>query len=94
MGRITDRDLEAIVARINSETGMPLTPYVGGVPQVGNFHLSHAYGGVCLHRMSLKPGCTGISTPLNGGHVPKRQLYDAMHAFLRGIGFIKYPNSK
>ena len=90
MERITNRHLEGMIVRLNKLTGMPLEPYAkdadGRVqPQAGCHHLSQAYGGVCLHRMSLTPGCTGVSTPLNGGHISKRELYDQIYAYIRGI---------
>ena len=98
MQRITDANLQALVDRINRETGMPMKSYDvpkndaehamyrgARVPQAGNYHLSWAYGGVSLHRMSLAPGCSGISDVFSCGHVKKRELYDMMHAFLRGL---------
>lgn len=81
--RITDKDLAAVCARINAATGSPAAPWVDGKAQIGNFHISHAYGGVCLHRMYNAGG--GVSTPLMGGHVPKRELFNAMHAYLSGL---------
>jgi len=89
--RITDKDLQAVVDRINRAIGTPMTPYkpydpaIGAQPNANNFHLSHAYGGVCLHQMSSREGCTGIRTVLCGGHVPKRELYNLMHAYLAGL---------
>ena len=86
--RITIANLEAVVARINRVTGSPATPYTRDAngklrANIGNYHLSQCYGGVCLHRMANESG--GVTTPLGGGHVPKRELYDQLHAFLRGI---------
>jgi hypothetical protein len=86
--RITDKDLAAVVARINRTTGSPSEPYIRGetgsyVAQVGNYHISHAYGGVSLHRMVGTGG--GVSDVFSRGHVPKRDLYECMHAFLRGF---------
>jgi hypothetical protein len=88
MERITDKHLEAVCKRINITLGMPLEPYSKGadgrnVANVGNFHISHAYGGVNLERMYNKDG--GISCPLTGGHITKRDLYNRMHAYLSGI---------
>jgi hypothetical protein len=87
--RITDRDLIGMVDRLNRITKSPSTPYarVDGrsAAQIGNFHLSHAYGGVCLHRMVDDGG--GASDVLSIGHVPKRDLYNALHAFIRGMDF-------
>lgn len=87
--RITDKDLDNLAATINRLTGSPEKPYaqVDGrhVAQPGNFHISHAYGGVCLHRMSNTGG--GVSCPLVSYHSPKRELYDRMHAFIDGLEF-------
>lgn len=87
MRRITMKDLESTVYRINHLTGMPCQPYIDGKPQAGCFHLSGAYGGWQLHRMSMTPGCTGVSTPLYTGYCSKRELYDAMHSFISGLEF-------
>jgi hypothetical protein len=86
--RITERDLQGVVDRINRVTNSPAAPYAKDETgrmraQVGNYHISHAYGGVCLHRMFNEGG--GVSTPLCSGHVPKRELYNLMHAYLRGM---------
>ena len=85
MERITERMLECLCDRLNSLTGSPAHSYVAGKAQVGNFHISHAYGGVSLHRMHNESG--GVSRPLYCGHVPKRELYDSMFAFILGIEF-------
>ena len=90
--RITNRHIEALVERINAATGSPAEPYVraddeGGkaryVAQVGCYHLSGAYGGVALHRMSNE--CGGVSDVFGCGHMPKRELYGRMRAFLAGV---------
>lgn len=88
MHRVTDKDLQAIVARINRMTGSPLEPYTKGADghysaNIGNYHLSHAYGGVCLHRMVNQGG--GVTDVLMCCHVPKRELQTAMFAFIRGM---------
>lgn len=87
--RITDKHLESMVRRINEATGSPIKPWVRDEAanrnraQIGNFHISGAYGGVQLHRMHNESG--GVSTPLNTGYVTKRALYDAMACYLAGI---------
>jgi hypothetical protein len=85
--RITEKQLQAVVDRLNRITGSPLEPYakVDGAyaAQVGNYHLSHAYGGVCLHRMHNESG--GVSSPLSTGHVSKRELLGLLHAYINGI---------
>jgi hypothetical protein len=83
MNRVTEKDLEAIVNRINRITGSPAEPYINGKAQPGNYHISHAYGGVCLHRMSNTGG--GVSSPLSIGHIPKRELAALMYAFINGL---------
>jgi hypothetical protein len=83
MQRITEAHLQAIVDRINRITGSPAEPYINGKAQPGNYHISHAYGGVCLHRMSNTGG--GVSSPLSIGHIPKRELAALMYAFINGI---------
>lgn len=96
MQRITDKNLQAVVDRINRETGSPMLSYDapkteaehamyrgGKVAQIGNYHLYHAYGGVALHRMVSNGG--GVEDVLRMGCVPKRELYNAMHAFLAGL---------
>ena len=93
--RITDTDLRILCDRLNKLTGSPMEPYapwIEGQPnkcraQVGNFHISHATVGVCLHRMSNTSG--GVSCPLNAGHGPKRELYEQMRAMIAGIELVQ-----
>jgi len=86
MSRITEKDLQAVVNRINRATNSPVEPYakVGDkyTAQIGCYHLSHAYGGVALHRMYND--CGGVSDVF-GGHMPKRELYGKLHAFIAGL---------
>ena len=92
MDRITNRHLEALVSRINAITGMPQESYVPApatsgspskyVAQIGCYHLSGAYGGYALHQMVNDGG--GVRD-IFGGHMPKRELYERMHAFIRGL---------
>ena len=81
--RVTEKQLQSIVDRINTMTGSPLEPYANGKAQIGNYHLSHAYGGVCLHRMHNEGG--GVSSPLSVGHVTKRELANLMYAYICGL---------
>lgn len=94
MNRVTEKDLQAIVDRINRMMGTPMAPYAkadalngkGGarmVAQIGNYHLDHAYGGVQLCQMVNDGG--GVRDVLYSGHVPKRELQTAMFAFICGI---------
>ena len=81
--RVTQSQLQAVVDRINRITQSPMVPYIGNIAQVGNYHLSNAYGSVCLHRMQNDGG--GVSSPLSSGHIPKRQLLDLMYAYIQGL---------
>ncbi len=84
MNRITDKNLQAVVDRINRTTGSPMA-YRGddGVIAVGHYTLSGAYGGVSLHRICNTSG--GCSDVFGCGHIPKRALYDLMHAWIKGF---------
>jgi len=87
MGRILIADLQAVVARINRMTGSPLT-YSDSKPgekfkaNVGHYHLDQAYGGTKLVRTMNEGG--GI-TEITHGFNSKRETYELMHAFIRGL---------
>lgn len=92
MRRVTEKQLQSIVDRINRTMGTPMKPYApydaakgGCQPNANCYHLSHAYGGVALHKMSATPGCTGVSDVFSSGHIPKRELAELMYAWLRGV---------
>lgn len=87
MNQITEKFLQAKVDYLNKITGSPAAPWIDGKAQIGNFHLSHAYGGVCLHRMHNDGG--GVTTPLTGGHISKRELAELLSAYIAGIEFCK-----
>jgi len=83
MNRITEAHLQAKIDRLNKITGSPAEPYTDGKANIGNYHLSHAYGGVCLHRMHNEGGA--VSSPLSTGHVTKRELAGLLSAFIAGV---------
>ena len=87
MQRITLKQLESLVTHLNKLTNNPVKTYEKKGQRlesnIGNYHISQAYGGCELHQIMNKSG--GVSTPLYTGHVPKRQLFDAIHIFIRGI---------
>jgi hypothetical protein len=90
MNSITDKMLRLRVEWLNELTNSPLEPYTRNEAgqlkaNIGNFHLSHANGGVCLHRMHNEAG--GVSTPIISFHTTKRDLYDRINAFTDGIMF-------
>lgn len=87
MERITQKDLNILVGEINKVTKSP--PYPASKDDngkittwIGNYHLSYAYGGVQLIRMVNENG--GVETISQRCHVPKRELYNWMRAFLTG----------
>lgn len=92
MERITIKHLRALCERLNRITGSPMTysSHKAGEPfcsNIGHFHISQAYGGYCLQRVSNTSG--GVSCPLFHGHMPARHVYNEMHAFIRGLEFQK-----
>lgn len=85
--RVTTQMLENLALTINEVTGNPTETYERGEDGrwsglVGNYHISSAYGGASLHRMVNTSG--GASDVFGRGHMPKRELGELMHAFLRG----------
>ncbi len=87
MTRITNGILERLVELLNRETGNPETPWMRedgrNVANIGNYHLSGAYGGVCLHQMANDGG--GAHDVFSCGHVTKRELYNRIHSFRAGF---------
>lgn len=93
MTRVTRKDLEAIVARINRMTDSPAEPYRKEgdryIANVGNYHLSGAYGGWALHQMGNESG--GTRDVLQSGHVPARELQGLMFAYIAGRLDVEHP---
>ena len=87
MNRITNKQLEAVVKKINIITKSPEETYIKTKEkfnaQIGNYHLSFAYGGAALHRIVNDAG--GCEDVLRSGHVSKKCLYNLMQAFIYGI---------
>lgn len=55
------------------------------VATVGMFYIDGAYGGWCLHRMQSESG--GVEDIFRCGHVPARNLYERMRAFIDGYNW-------
>ena len=81
MQRITEKMLQQQVDHLNNLAGVPAEPYTDCQPNPNVFHLSHAYGGVALHRM-CNTG-TGVND-IFGYHMPKRELYGRIESFVAG----------
>lgn len=87
MERITQKDLENRVQRLNELKGYPIEPYTQDVngkhrANANNYHLSGAYGGVKLVQMCETGGCRDIST---GGYGTKRELYNIINSMINVI---------
>lgn len=81
--RISEKQLDALARRINDVTGSPVDTWLDGKgSQIGNYHVSAAYGGFGLHRIVNESG--GIRA-VTSGYVPKRELWELMRAYLDGI---------
>lgn len=81
--RITQTDLENVANRINDITGNSKEGWVKGKGStIGNYHISYAYGGADLHQFSNKGG--GVRS-IFSSHMPKRELYDRMQAYISGL---------
>jgi hypothetical protein len=87
MDRIGIKDLEAKVDYLNRLTDSPLEPYTRDGDRFrsnpDHYQIGQAYGGVELQRIFNEGGA--VSTPLNTGHIPKRQLAEILSAFINGI---------
>jgi hypothetical protein len=85
--RITRSFLEAKARTINTMTKSPLesSRMVDGkwTANVGNYHISGALGGYCLHRMCNESG--GVSDVFSCGHIPARELAGLMSAYTAGL---------
>jgi hypothetical protein len=87
MNRITESMLQKKVDLLNQVAGRPMGPYTRTedgrlAANVGNFHVSGAYGGWTLHCMHNTSG--GVSTPLNCGYISRRALYDLVSVYIAG----------
>ena len=81
--RITRAHLDAKAQTINSMTKSPAEPYTGGKANKGNYHISGAYGGYCLHRMCNESG--GVSDVFSVGHISARELAGLLSAYTAGL---------
>lgn len=89
--RITNKHLETLANRLNVMTNSPTAYWDDGKCNVGHFHISYAYSGACLVRTVNDGG--GVTCPIGSGHVSKRECYEQMYAFIRGIEFAKEQQS-
>lgn len=92
--RITQKDLEALCRRINRTiNGTDETPLWtredGDLRQSpGVYYIDGAYSGVALFRtcdLDDSGESHGVSDVFQSGHMPKRELYGRMSAFLDDV---------
>lgn len=85
--RITEKDLQNVIHRLNTVRNSPVTPWTRidghNVSNIGHYHLDCAYGGYSVHRMQTTGG--GVADVFRCGHVTKRDLYFRVQAFIDGI---------
>lgn len=85
--RITIKDLENLQERINAAAGAPIQHSTKGKDgryrsNPGHYHLSGAYGGWQLQKITSEGGaCEHVTY----GYVPKKELYYQMQTFLVGL---------
>ena len=80
MERITEKMLQAMVDQINEMKGFNNPKY----STIDSYVLDYVYGGVSLHRYTNEHG--GISDVFRNGHMPKRELYNLIRAYITGLG--------
>ena len=90
MNRITSKTLKARIESLNEILGNNPAPYTKSedgklVANIGTLSLSQAYGGYCVHKMENQSG--GCSSPIWEGHIPAREAYDQICAFMRGLDY-------
>ena len=77
--RITQRDLEIKVDRLNTMAGFDNPEY----STIGAYVLDYAYGGVQLHKYTNKSG--GIRDIFRQGFMPKKELFYLICAYELGL---------
>ena len=86
--RVTKEMLENKVDQLNMLTGSPRKYFSTDgkyIINIGHFCISGAYGGYELQRVYNEGG--GVTTPLNTGHIPKKELYNLISAFIDGYAY-------
>tara|TARA_Y200000002_G_scaffold86142_1_gene68639 strand:- start:37416 stop:37751 length:336 start_codon:yes stop_codon:yes gene_type:complete len=89
--RTTTKHIESLIKQLNQLTHNPTeTNYLLTTNQgrklcwnVGNYHLISAYGGYNLAQVVNNDG--GITEPIYGGYVSKRELYNKLTAYTNGV---------
>ena len=76
---VTISDLKNALHALNVAKGFETSPYKGNTNKsnIGNFHLSRAYGGFNVHQIANEAG--GVTEPSGGGHVTKRECLERIN---------------
>ena len=85
---VTKKMLENKVDQLNNVTDSPRKYFSTDgkfTVNIDHFCISGAYGGYELQRTCNNGG--GVTTPFNTGHIPKKELYNLISAFIGGIEF-------
>jgi hypothetical protein len=90
MERVTEKQLKALVERINVITGNPTEAWTkqgdGTIKaNIGNYHLDWAYSGCQLCQMMNEGG--GVNTPIGGGFWTKREMSEKLRAYIYGLEY-------
>jgi hypothetical protein len=87
MTRISIKDIEARISYLNKITGSPDTTYnkidSKLSANIGNYHLSQAYGGCALYRIDNESG--GVQDISRIGYASKKDIYNWINAYIAGI---------
>jgi len=91
MNRITDKMLQIRVDYLNKITGSPAEYFIeAGNTATGHFLIDSAYGGVALERVTNTTG--GVTDVFDSGHMPKRELFERLCAFIEGYELANNPD--
>ena len=87
MSRVTQKQLESLVDRLNEVTNSPRSYFNEETRKIniGHYCLDYAYGGVALEKTVNEGGAVCVII----GRGTKRELYDRLHALLDGIRIAK-----
>tara|TARA_R100000808_G_scaffold5508_2_gene16721 strand:+ start:1525 stop:1824 length:300 start_codon:yes stop_codon:yes gene_type:complete len=88
MKRITRKNLDNLCDHLNKLTGNNIEPWTQdengrNKANIGTYYISGAYGGWELCQLVNESG--GASDVLSSGHVPARELFNLIHAYLKGM---------
>ena len=86
--RVTKEMLENKVDHLNNVTDSPRKYFSNDgkfTVNIDHFCISGAYGGYELQRTCNNGG--GVTTPFNTGHIPKKELYNLISAFIDGYAY-------